>query len=172
VEHKAQTHFENFLHSSRLLSAKESDAPLYFIRGRVRHIATAMYSASMSRPKPHHIACSAILLGRNQGKRVVTLQPQLSSMSDNDVFGPRRRSGNHSTRNLEHLVSITVGNSCKQSLLEASEPGDGKPVSSHLDQMFLKIRTYLSPMSPIRSCRNQRSGSQRAVVELHISRGA
>jgi hypothetical protein len=45
VEHKAQTRFEGFLHTSLLLSTEMRDAPMYFRDGRVRHLATAMYSA-------------------------------------------------------------------------------------------------------------------------------
>jgi hypothetical protein len=45
VEHKAQTHFEGLLQASRFLSTEMRDAPMYFKDGRVRHLATAMYSA-------------------------------------------------------------------------------------------------------------------------------
>jgi hypothetical protein len=45
VEHKAQTRFEGFLHTSLLLSTEIRDAPGYFREGRVRHLAIAMYSA-------------------------------------------------------------------------------------------------------------------------------
>jgi len=45
VEHKAQTHFEGFLHSFLLLSTEVCDAGLYFRRGQVRHISIAKYRA-------------------------------------------------------------------------------------------------------------------------------
>ena len=45
VEHKAQTRFEGFLHTSLLLSTTMCDAPGYFREDLVRHLAIAMYSA-------------------------------------------------------------------------------------------------------------------------------
>jgi hypothetical protein len=45
VEHKAQAHSEGFLHTSLLLSTAMRDAPMYFRKGSVRHLANEMYSA-------------------------------------------------------------------------------------------------------------------------------
>jgi len=45
VEHKAQTRFEGFLHTSLLLSTAMYDAPWHFKEGLVRHLAIEMYSA-------------------------------------------------------------------------------------------------------------------------------
>ena len=89
VEHKAQTHFEDFLQTSLLLSMELRDAPTYFRLAMCVTLllqCTVRYSVAMSRPKPPHTVRYTVRLNRAQGERVAALKAQLHARSDNEVF--------------------------------------------------------------------------------------
>jgi hypothetical protein len=112
VEHKAQTHFEDFLHASHLQSTKRCDAPMYFrlaVCVTLLLQCTVRYSIAMSRPKPPHSVRYTVRLNRAQGERVAALKAQLQARSDNEVFDYLVTVGTNQRDDLEQLVYSLFG---------------------------------------------------------------